>query len=308
MLKEIIIGTRGSKLALIQSEYIMKKLQEKGYSSSLKIIKTKGDKILDTPLSKIGDKGLFVKEIEEELLKKTVDIAVHSLKDLPSLMPDELCIGATPERADKRDVFISKNGRKFNELPGSSIIGTSSLRRKAQILSIRPDFVVKDIRGNLDTRLRKLEEGEFDGLILAAAGLIRMDLTDKITEYLSPDMVIPSAGQGVIAVEVRKDNRDILEVLKAIDNSVSRDEISAERSFLFTMEGGCQIPAGASASVSGNSLTLKGLIASTDGRKIFKGEIIGDRCNGKELGQELAERLLSDGAHIILKELRGHDG
>lgn len=307
MQRDIIVGTRGSKLALVQSEYIMRKLKEKGYSSVLKIIKTKGDKILDTPLSKIGDKGLFVKEIEEELLKKTVDIAVHSLKDMPSLLPDELCIGATPERVDKRDVFISKNGKKLNELPGSSIIGTGSLRRKAQLLSVRPDFIVKDIRGNLDTRLRKLEGEEFDGLVLAAAGFIRMDLEDKITEYLSPDMVIPSAGQGVIAVEIRKDNKEILDLLREIDDPVSRDEISAERSFLFTIEGGCQIPAGACASVSGNRLTLKGLIASLDGKKLFRGEITGDRRKGKELGRELAEKLLSDGAHVILKELRGYD-
>ena len=304
MEREIIIGTRGSKLALIQSEEIRRRLQEKGCSSTLKIIKTKGDKILDTPLSKIGDKGLFVKEIEEELLKKTVDIAVHSLKDLPSVLPDELCIGATPLREDKRDVFISKDGRKLHELSRGKVIGTSSLRRKAQILSMRPDLIVKDIRGNLDTRLRKLEEGEFDGLILAAAGLIRMGLKDKITEYFSPDMVIPSPGQGVIAVEVRKDNRDILNLLKEIDNSVSRDEISAERTFLFAIEGGCQIPAGASAAISGNSLTLKGFIASTDGKKMFKGEIRGDRDKGEEQGKELAEKLLSDGGHTVLTELR----
>ncbi|MEQ8187944.1 MAG: hydroxymethylbilane synthase [Candidatus Eremiobacterota bacterium] len=305
MQREIIIGTRGSRLALIQSEYIMTKFQERGYSSVLKIIKTKGDKILDTPLSKIGDKGLFVKEIEEELLRKTIDIAVHSLKDLPSVLPDELCIGAIPEREDKRDVFISNDGRKLHDLPSGKIIGTSSLRRKAQILSLRPDFIVKDIRGNLDTRLRKLEELEFDGLILAAAGLIRMNLKNRITEYLSTDMVIPSAGQGAIAVEVRKDNKQVMELLKEIDDPVSRDEITAERSFLFTIEGGCQIPAGASASISGNGLILKGFIASTDGKKFFRGEVRGDRNRGKELGKELAEKLLSGGAYMILRELRG---
>lgn len=305
MQREIIIGTRGSRLALIQSEYIMTKFQERGYSSVLKIIKTKGDKILDTPLSKIGDKGLFVKEIEEELLRKTIDIAVHSLKDLPSVLPDELCIGAIPEREDKRDVFISNDGRKLFEVPSGKFIGTSSLRRKAQILSLRPDFIVKDIRGNLDTRLRKLEEGEFDGLILAAAGLIRMNLKNRITEYLSPDMVIPSAGQGAIAVEVRKDNKQVMELLKEIDDPVSRDEITAERSFLFTIEGGCQIPAGASASISGNGLILKGFIASTDGKKFFRGEVRGDRNRGKEVGKELAEKLLSGGAYMILRELRG---
>jgi len=303
--REIIIGTRGSRLALIQSEYIMTMFQERGYSSVLKIIKTKGDKILDTPLSKIGDKGLFVKEIEEELLRKTIDIAVHSLKDLPSVLPDELCIGAIPEREDKRDVFISNDGRKLFEVPSGKFIGTSSLRRKAQILSLRPDFIVKDIRGNLDTRLRKLEEGEFDGLILAAAGLIRMNLKNRITEYLSPDMVIPSAGQGAIAVEVRKDNKQVMELLKEIDDPVSRDEITAERSFLFTIEGGCQIPAGASASISGNGLILKGFIASTDGKKFFRGEVRGDRNRGKEVGKELAEKLLSGGAYMILRELRG---
>ncbi len=305
MKKEIIIGTRGSRLAIIQSEYIMTKVQERGYSSVLKIIKTKGDKILDTPLSKIGDKGLFVKEIEEELLKKTIDIAVHSLKDLPSVLPDELCIGAIPEREDKRDVFISKDGRKLYDVPSGKFIGTSSLRRKAQILSLRPDFMVKDIRGNLDTRLRKLEEGEFDGLILAAAGLIRMNLKNRITEYLSPDMVIPSAGQGAIAVEVRKDNNEVMELLKEIDDPVSRDEITAERSFLFAIEGGCQIPAGAYALISGNDLILKGFIASTDGKKIFRGEIMGERNRGKEVGKELAEKLLSRGAYMILRELRG---
>jgi len=302
--KEIIIGTRGSKLALIQSEEIRRRLQEKGYSSVLRIIKTKGDNILDTPLSGIGDKGLFVKEIEEELLKKTVDIAVHSLKDLPSLIPDELCIGATTKREDRRDVFISKEGKKLHEVPEGSVIGTCSLRRKAQILAMRPDLIVKDIRGNLDTRLRKLEKEDFDGLIVAAAGIIRMGLADKITEYFSPDMVIPSAGQGAIAVEARKDNRDILNLLKEIDDSVTRDEIFAERSFLFTMEGGCQIPAGASAFISGNNLTLKGFIASMNGKKMFKGEIRGDRSKGKELGKELAEKLLSDGGYAVLKELR----
>jgi hydroxymethylbilane synthase len=302
--KEIIIGTRGSKLALRQAEEIKGKLEEKGNKCSLKIIKTKGDKILDVALSKIGDKGLFVKEIEEALIEKTIDIAVHSLKDLPSSLPDRLTIGAIPGREDPRDVVISRDGKKLSELPQSSIIGTSSLRRKSQILAINPGFIVKDIRGNLDTRLRKLQEGEVDCLILAGAGLIRMGWVEKIVEYLPIEVVMPAVGQGAIAVETRKDDKEILHILKEIDDPDSRSSIIAERSFLLTLQGGCQVPIGAFASVSGDTLVLKGLIASLDGHRVFRGEITGDRNKGEELGRKLAGKLLGDGADIILEEIR----
>jgi len=303
-LKEIIIGTRGSKLALCQAEEIKEKLEKNGNKCSLKIIKTKGDKILDIALSKIGDKGLFVKEIEEALIEKSIDIAVHSLKDLPSILPEKLCIGAISERQDYRDVIVSKEGKKLLSLPHSSLIGTGSLRRKALIFKLRQDFIFKEIRGNLDTRLRKLEEGEVDALILAAAGLLRIGLGDKITEYFSTDIMLPAVGQGSLAVETRKDSGEILHILKKIDDPESHISAIAERSFLIELQGGCQIPIGALAEVSGKKLTLEGLIASLDGKRIIRGKIEGGKNRAEELGKELAEKLIKDGGEDILKEVR----
>ena len=305
-MKEIIIGTRGSKLALCQAEEVKEIIENisENRKISLKIIKTRGDKILDVALSKIGDKGLFVKEIESALLNKEIDMAVHSLKDLPSVIPPELFIAAVPPRADYRDVLISKDNLKFIDLPEKSVIGTSSLRRMAQVLNQRKDLVVKDIRGNLDTRLKKLKEEDYSAIIVAAAGLIRMNWKDKISEYFSPDIILPAAGQGALAIEARKDDEEIKKLLKSLNDSNTYQAVAAERSFLNFLEGGCQIPVGALATIKEETLTLKGMVSSLDGSKIFRGQIKGPVEEGQKLGVKLAKKLLGEGAGQVLKELR----
>jgi len=309
-MRKIIIGTRGSKLALKQAEDVIKILRKKSadFDFSLNIIKTKGDKILDVALSKIGDKGLFVKEIENELIGKNIDMAVHSLKDLPSAIPEELTIGAVPERVEPRDVIISRRNLSFHELPDKSVIGTSSLRRKSQLLHIRKDLIFKDIRGNLDTRLKKLEEGEIDVLVLAAAGIIRMGWSDKITEYLPWDIMLPAVGQGCIALEIRKDDKELADLLSMVDHRESRISSVAERSFLKTLEGGCQIPIGALGMIENNELILHGLVADLNGEKIFRDRVKEDVTEPERAGLLLAEKLIEKGAGNILKEIRDNYG
>jgi len=305
-LREIIIGTRGSKLALCQAEDIKTRIENLGekVTCSLKIIKTKGDKILDVALSKIGDKGLFVKEIETALMNKEIDLAVHSMKDLPSFIPEELTIGAVPKRKDQRDVLVSKNNIKISDLPPDSIIGTSSLRRRAQTLAFRKDFIIEDIRGNLDTRLKKLETGNYDAIVLAAAGLIRMNWAEKITEYIEPEIMLPAVGQGAIAVEARKNDPELLTILKKIDDPYTHNCVIGERSFLKTLEGGCQVPIGAMAVIEGDLFILEGVIASLDGLKVYRDTLEGPKEKAEELGVTLAQKLLKDGAGEILKEIR----
>ncbi|MBE0446841.1 MAG: hydroxymethylbilane synthase [Actinobacteria bacterium] len=302
---KFILGTRGSKLALWQSNHIASILTEKaGVEVELKIIKTQGDKILDAPLSKIGDKGLFVKEIETALIEGEADLAVHSSKDVPTAIPEQLMLGAFLERADARDVLISKSGKNLLNLPEGAVIGTSSLRRRAQILNRRPDLKIEDVRGNLDTRLRKMDEGLFDAIILAAAGLDRMGWNEGITERISPDVMLSAVGQGAIAVEIRKNDKEMLDLMKHLEDPVTRAAVTAERALLRELEGGCQIPIGAFGVVEDGKLKLDGMVAGLDGKKLVRGIIIGDPQEAEELGVQLADKLRDIGADEILAEVR----
>ncbi|HZD60565.1 MAG TPA: hydroxymethylbilane synthase [Anaerolineae bacterium] len=302
---KLILATRGSKLALWQSNHVATILAEKaGIAVELKTIKTQGDKILDAPLSKIGDKGLFVKEIETALIEGEADLAVHSSKDVPTEIPAQLMLGAFLKRADARDVLISKSGKGLLDLPEGSVIGTSSLRRKSQILNRRPDVRIVDVRGNLDTRLRKMNEGLFDAIILAAAGLDRMGWNEGITERISPDIMLSAVGQGAIAIEIRKNDEQMLDLMKYLDDSETRAAVMAERALLKELEGGCQIPIGAFGVVEDGKMKLDGMVASLDGKKLVRGVIIGNLREAEELGVQLANKLKDMGADEILAEVR----
>jgi len=302
---KFIIGTRGSKLALWQSNHVASILAEKaGVEVELNIIKTQGDKILDAPLSKIGDKGLFVKEIETALIEGEADLAVHSSKDVPTEIPEPLMLGAFLKRADARDVLISKSGKGLVDLPEGAVVGTSSLRRRAQILNRRPDLKIEDVRGNLDTRLRKMDEGLFDAIILAAAGLDRMGWNEGITERISSEIMLSAVGQGAIAIEIRKNDEEMLELMKHLDDPATRAAVVAERSLLRELEGGCQIPIGALGVLEGDKLKLEGVVANLDGEKLVRDSIIGDPQEAEELGVRLADKLKEMGAAEILAEVR----
>jgi hydroxymethylbilane synthase len=302
----IRIGTRGSKLALWQANWVKSVLQKKFPSTPIEliIIKTQGDKILDVPLAKVGGKGLFVKEIEQALLTRRIDIAVHSMKDMPADIPEGLCIGAIPERENPLDVFISRNSAGFNKLAAGSVIGTSSLRRGAQLRHARPDIVIQPIRGNLDTRLKKLESENFDALVLAAAGVKRLNLEHKITEYLDPDIMLPAIGQGALCIETRKDDSTVGPVVASLDHASTRTVVSAERAFLNRLEGGCQVPIAGLGRISENQLTLTGLVAEVDGTRVIKGEKNGPLDSPESIGIDLAEALLARGADKILEKLK----
>ena len=302
----IKIGTRGSKLALWQADWVKSVLKKKFPSIpvELNIIKTRGDKILDVPLARVGGKGLFVKEIEEALLARRIDIAVHSMKDMPADMPAGLCIGAVPERENPGDVFISRSGAKFSELPAGSIIGTSSLRRGAQLRHARPDIAVRPMRGNLDTRLKKLASENFDALVLAAAGVKRLKLEHKITEYLSPAIMLPAIGQGALCIEIRKEDEIIGPLVASLDHAPSRAVVAGERAFLNRLEGGCQVPIAGYGRIDEKQFTLTGLVAEVDGSRVIKAEKSGPLDSVETIGRELAEALLSRGADKILEKLK----
>lgn len=306
-MRKIIIGTRGSKLALWQTEFVKKKLSEKfpDLEFEIKIIKTKGDKILDSPLSKIGDKGIFTREIEIELLNGEIDLAVHSLKDLPTKLPDGLIIGAVTEREDVRDVLISKDNLKLSELPIGATIATGSLRRKAQLLHFRGDFKFVDLRGNIDTRFRKFDESNWDGMVLAFAGVSRMNYLGRVSEIISTDVILPAVGQGAIAVEIRERDEKIFEIVRKINHSETELATKAERALLKYLEGGCQIPIGAFASLKDGKIKLSAMISNLDGTFLVRDSIekeIGN--NVEEVGFELAQRLLEQGGAKILDEIR----
>ncbi len=302
---KIIIGTRGSKLALWQANYVKNEIENryKSIKVELKIIKTKGDKILDVPLAMVGGKGLFVKEIEEALLREEIDLAVHSMKDVPTFFPEGLCLPIITKREDYRDAFISKNGKKLNDMPEKSVIGTSSLRRKSQLMNIRKDFKIKDLRGNVDTRLRKLEEGQFDGIILAVAGLRRMGFEDRITQYLDESIMIPAIGQGALGIEIRENDNKILEIVSFLKDEKTFIEVSAERAFLKELEGGCQVPIGCYGKINGNKLILVGFVADVEGKNFIKEDISGEIKDFEKLGVELANNILSKGGKEILKKV-----
>jgi hydroxymethylbilane synthase len=299
------IGTRGSLLALTQSKSV-KAIIEQSWPEcrvELNIIKTIGDKILDVPLAKVGGKGLFVKELEDALIDGSVDLAVHSMKDVPAVLPDGLEIGAIPRREDPRDVLIIREGNNLSSLPSGARVGTSSLRRAAQILNLRPDLEIHNLRGNLDTRLRKLQEGRYDAIILAAAGMHRMGWHDRITVYLNPAEFLPAIGQGALGIEVRSDDDEVRGLLAPLHDPDTAVAVQAERSFLKRLEGGCQVPIAGYARVLGEQVELTGLVASLDGKKIYRRTRSSAKEEAESLGRGLAQELLDAGAADVLEEV-----
>lgn len=295
----LVIGSRGSQLALWQANYIQARLAEHGLESRIEIIQTTGDRITGVPLSQLGPmtstKGLFTKELEEALLDGRIHLAVHSLKDMPTELPEGLHLAAIPAREDVRDALI---GKTLDELPNGARVGTSSLRRHAQLRGLRPDLVVESIRGNVDTRLRKLDEGQFDAIMLAAAGLRRLGWGDRISQYLSVEEMCPAAGQGALAIETT----DQFHQVDLLDDAQARAAITAERSLLRTLGGGCQVPIGAHATINGRSLHLRAVVASADGAVIIRQDGQGLASQAADVGARLAEGLIANGAREILDD------
>ncbi len=301
---QLRIATRGSKLALWQAEHIKSTLQSK-YPSldvTLEIIKTKGDKIQDVPLSQVGGKGLFVKEIEEALLDGRADIAVHSMKDVPTELPEDLILGIIPKREACEDCFVSHTYAGLEELPKGATVGTSSLRRQAQLLCMRPDLSIVSLRGNLDTRLRKLKEGLFDGVLLASAGLNRLGLTAPYLQKLSPEHFVPAVAQGALGIEYRSDRSDLAELLAFMDDPDARSCVVAERAFLLALDGGCQVPIACHARLSKNTIEVSGLVADVQGRTMIRKERTGLRKEAEKIGRELAMEILEAGGKRILQK------
>lgn len=304
MSKKILkIGSRGSQLALWQANWVKGRLEEAGLQAEIVKIKTTGDKILDVPLAKVGGKGLFVKEIEEALMEQTVDLAVHSMKDVPGRLPDPLHLAAIPRREDPRDAVIGRQGFRLADLPSGAKIGTSSLRRQAQLWAFRPDLEIISLRGNLDSRLRKLNDGLFDAIILAAAGLHRLDWEDRITEYLSAEVSLPAIGQGALAIECRRDDPEVNAMISFLNDPETASTVSAERALLTRLEGGCQVPIAGHATKSGDRITLDGLVASLDGKTILRERRSAKETEAEALGIQVAEALLAKGADKILNAL-----
>ena len=309
MPSNVRIGSRGSELALWQSRHV-KSLLEELFSViviNVQTIKTTGDKILDTPLAKIGDKGLFTKELEAALLDERIDLAVHSFKDVPTAIPEGLAIAAVLEREDVRDVFISHPkslNKLFMTLPRHAVIATGSLRRKCQALNARQDIQIVDIRGNLNTRIKKLDESNWDGIILAKAGVTRLGWAQRITEILPFEIMLPAVGQGALAVEIRNGDKRLEELLRTLHHLPTALTVTAERSLLCRLEGGCQIPIGAYGQVQGNELRLDAVIGCLDGKRMVKGSRSGNHSDAERIGIELAEELLKRGGKEILDEIR----
>ncbi|MBI5664229.1 MAG: hydroxymethylbilane synthase [Nitrospirae bacterium] len=306
--RKIVIATRGSKLALWQAEWIKSLLLEMDdFDIELNKIKTTGDKILDVPLAQVGGKGLFVKEIEEAMLRGEADLAVHSMKDVPTDLPDGLHLSAITKREDPRDAFIARKGIKsFNDLPQGANIGTSSLRRICQLLNLRRDLKITQLRGNVDTRLRKVAEGEFDAVILATAGVKRLGFADRITEILPVEVSLPAIGQGAVGIECRVDDAFINGLLKKLNHEETSVCVRAERAFLKKLEGGCQVPIAAYAQLKNGRIVIEGLVGSLDGKTLIKDKSEGAPGNAESLGTALAEKLLAKGAGKILAEVYGH--
>ena len=303
------IGTRGSALALWQAEWVRAQLLEAHTELTVELvtIKTTGDKILDVPLAQVGGKGLFVKEIEEALQEGRADLAVHSVKDMPAELPTGLHLAVIPLREDPRDVLVSRNGATLDRLPQGARVGTSSLRRSAQLLNLRPDLRIETMRGNVDTRLRKLETEGIDAIVLAAAGLNRLELNQMITEYLEPHRMLPAVGQGALGIETRIDDSYTNETVATLNHKPTMVSVSAERAFLRRLEGGCQVPIGAHATVDCDRVILRGMVADLAGRRIIRRELRGSTVDAKVLGKQLAENILEAGGEEILSELYGHE-
>ncbi|MGE7622814.1 hydroxymethylbilane synthase [Viridibacillus sp. NPDC096237] len=304
-MRKIVVGSRRSKLALTQTNWFINQLKQAGvpFEFEVKEIVTKGDQILDVQLSKVGGKGLFVKEIEQELFDKGIDFAVHSMKDMPAVLPEGLVIGCIPPREDARDAFISKGHVKFADLPKGAVVGTSSLRRSAQLLVQRPDIKIKWIRGNVDTRLEKLETGEYDAIILAAAGLKRLGWSqDVVTEYLSTEMCIPAVGQGSLGIECRSDDAELLAELAKLTDKATWEEAHAERAYLAAMDGGCQVPIAGYAKYDGKQIELTGLVAAPDASVIYKETFTME--DAKAVGEEVARILTEQGAFDLIQKVK----
>lgn len=309
-MKQIIrVGTRHSPLALWQADYAIDLIRQAFPQVEIQVvpIKTKGDKLLDVPLAKIGDKGLFIKELEQALLDKRIDLAVHSMKDLPTEIAAGLAIGAMTRRHDPRDVLISRDQVPFYRLKPGARIGTSSLRRRAQLLHARPDLDIEDLRGNLHTRLLKMEDRELDAIVLAAAGVERLGWQDKITEKLDIDLCLPAVGQGSIGLEVRQNDEFIHKLIQAAGDKETENCVLAERALLRALEGGCQVPLGALAVIDKEILVLEAMVASLDGVAMIRDRLVGDPANAEELGLLLAQKLKTRGAEAILNKIRCGD-
>lgn len=299
---KIMIGSRGSKLALCQAEWVKIRLIAAGYQVEIKVIKTSGDKLVDVPLPQSGIKGLFIKEIEEALIAGVVDLAVHSLKDLPNDQPDELHVAAVPEREDARDVLISRDLKLFAQLVPGSRVGTSSLRRRSQAAHLRPDLQIVPVRGNIDTRFNKLDRGDYDALILAAAGVHRLGLQSRVVQYFSVEEICPAVGQGALAIEVRKGDKRIERAVAPIDHAATHQAIRAERATLRRLGGGCQLPIAAYAFPDADGLRLSGVVASLDGTRLISAATSGSLDNPENLGALVADSLVEQGARDILIE------
>ncbi|MDF1536015.1 MAG: hydroxymethylbilane synthase [bacterium] len=301
----IRIGTRGSQLALWQANWVKEQLirHHPNLDVQIRTIKTTGDKILDVPLAKVGGKGLFVKEIEEALLDKSVDLAVHSMKDVPTELPEGLGIVAVSRREDPRDAVLGSADTPILELPEGAKIGTSSLRRQAQLLAARPDFVIQPLRGNINTRLRKLKEGMYDAIILAMAGVSRLGWENEVTEVIDPDIMLPAIGQGALGIEARLADKTTLDRIAFFNDDATSSCVTAERAFLHRLEGGCQVPIAAHAVREGDKVALTGLVASVDGRRIIRDTDRGPAADAAKLGSSLAGRILEAGGREILEEV-----
>ncbi len=304
--RRLVIGTRGSRLALWQANFV-KKLVEDEYGDivvSLKIIKTSGDKIRNVPLADIGGKALFLKEIEDQLLNEKIHLGVHSMKDVPAVLPNGLSIVSILKREDPRDVFLSKKYGSLLQLPKKAKVGTSSLRRQAQLKNFRPDLEVIPLRGNVETRLRKMAGGELGAVILAAAGLTRLGMASKITEYLPVSLMLPAVGQGAIGIEIRENDEETRSLVGFLNDAETSSCVHAERAFMKALDGDCQAPVGAFATVDGAMLNVAGLVASPDGRELVRQQIDGSVKEAVSLGENLAKALLGQGAKDILKACR----
>ncbi len=302
----LVAGTRGSKLARAQTEYIASRLRlaVRGIEVETQVISTRGDRVLDKPLAEIGGKGLFTEELEKVLREGIVDFAVHSLKDLPTDESPGLVIGAIPVRANPLDAFVSPQTDSLRALRRGARIGTSSLRRKAQLRAINPTWEMVDIRGNVETRLRKIDDGIVDAVVLASAGLDRLDQSGAITETLSADLVLPACGQGALAVQIRADDTRLIDALRRIHDTDAESEVTAERSFLAALGGGCQVPIGALARIDGGRLWLRGCVCSLDGETVLRTEVEGKPAAARELGQRAADEVMRKGAEQLMAGIR----
>ncbi len=305
MRNKIVIATRESQLALWQANNVKASLEALYPEINVELLgmTTKGDQILDSPLSKIGGKGLFVKELEKALLDGEADIAVHSMKDVPMEFPEGLGLSVICEREDPTDAFVSNTYNSIEELPQGAVVGTSSLRRSCQLQMHRPDLVIKNLRGNVNTRLRKLDEGEYDAIILATAGLVRLEMGDRIKTRISDTFSLPAGGQGAMGIECRSDDAELIKLLAPLQHQETAYRVIAERAVNKRLNGGCQAPIACFALLEGDELFIRGLVGSTDGKRMVRGEIRGDKANAEALGIQLAEQLLADGAQALLDEV-----